>query len=204
MGAQRGYSFIKNQQGKKIQQKDFNILDIRLFWPDYKITIFTMIKKIKQTVANVIRELYTLKCGIAEVKRSQIVVVHLKTVNKKFNGQIYLFIYFWVLDTLLVKVSIFMSPPCSFYKVSNCWNAGRRGKKWKIGRRRGILINWISWLMQSDEYVLSNCWAQHHIKYGREKIGTRWGYLCPQQVYLAYASLFSSSNLSLSNLFKIF
>ena len=53
-----------------------------------------MIKKIKQTVANVIRELYTLKCGIAEVKRSQIVVVHLKTVNKKFNGQIYLFIYF--------------------------------------------------------------------------------------------------------------
>ena len=53
-----------------------------------------MIKKIKQKVANVIRELYTLKCGIAEVKRSQIAVVHLKTVNKKFNGQIYFLFYF--------------------------------------------------------------------------------------------------------------
>ena len=53
-----------------------------------------MIKKIKQTVANVIRELYTLKCGIAEVKRSQIAVVHLKTVNKKFNGQIFFFFFF--------------------------------------------------------------------------------------------------------------
>lgn len=37
-----------------------------------------MIKEIKQKVANVIRELYTFKCGIAEVKRSQIAVVHLK------------------------------------------------------------------------------------------------------------------------------
>ena len=81
-----------------------------------------MIKKIKQKVANVIRELYTLKCGIAEVKRSQIAVVHLKTVNKKFNGQIY-FLFFLVLDTLLAKVSIFMSPPCSFYslKLLECW-----------------------------------------------------------------------------------
>ena len=64
-----------------------------------------MIKKIKQKVANVIRELYTLKCGIAEVKRSQIAVVHLKTVNKKFNGQkknryilIFFFFYWRIVD----------------------------------------------------------------------------------------------------------
>ena len=37
-----------------------------------------MIKEIKGKVANVIRELYTLKCDIAEVKRSQIAVVHIK------------------------------------------------------------------------------------------------------------------------------
>ena len=42
-----------------------------------------MIKEIKEKVANVIRELYTLKCGITEVKRCQIAFVQLKN-NKQY------------------------------------------------------------------------------------------------------------------------
>lgn len=83
MWGQRG-TFHWQPAGEKIQQKDFNTLDIRLSDPDYKITIFTMIKEINEKVAMSSEELGIIfKCGIAEVKRSQIAVVHLKTVNKK-------------------------------------------------------------------------------------------------------------------------
>ena len=121
-GHRGGTPLSRTSRGKKYNRKTSTPWILGFSDPDYKITIFTMIKKIKQKVANVIRELYTLKCGIAEVKRSQIAVVHLKTVNKKFNGQIY-FLFFLVLDSLLAKVSIFMSPPCSFYslKLLECW-----------------------------------------------------------------------------------
>lgn len=121
-------------RGRKYNRKTSTSQILGFSAPDYKITIFTMIKKIKQTVANVIRELYTLKCGIAEVKRSQIAVVHLKTVNKKFNGQIFFFFFFQFQTLYWQRFQSLCHHLVAFIKSQT---AGMLGGKGKNGKQEG-------------------------------------------------------------------